>query len=144
MTLRIRYVGAVDQRLKDELRHLGQWLRSTYRFAVPLEIRFVHRDVLVDEQGECAMRWWQSTADHATVTGELAVKSFARHMREEGPSTAFPTVVAAVGRLVRYYFFIVRDVPVRQDRAEKWGDRLLAAYAHGEEPPVPWRGYRWD
>ncbi len=141
--LRLRFVDDVDSRLKPEMRELGCWLRAWYDFPNPLEIRFVGRPVLVDHDGtRCALRWWQSQRGRETVTAEIAVGSFARNLREGGPEVAYPTVVAAVGRVVKYYYQAIRNAPQRKDFADRWGDKMIDAYVNGTRPPAPWTGAR--
>jgi len=141
MALRLRFIGGVDPHLKSEVVELGKWLRTEYPFPVALEIRLVNRLVLIDSDGtECALRWWQSSRGSEPVTGEIAVGSFSRNLRDDGASVAYPTVVAAVGRLLKYYYQIIRDAPQREDYADRWGDRLLDAYVDGSQPPPAWKG----
>ncbi len=141
MKLTLRFVGKVDARLKREILELGKWLRGWYPFPNALEIRLVHQKLLIDFDGtKCALRWWQSSRGQESVTGEIAVGSFPRNIRDHGPDVAFPTVVAAVGRVLKYYYQAIRDAPQREDYADLWGDRMLDAYVKGGSPPPPWTG----
>lgn len=141
MKFRLRFIGDVDYRLKPEIVAFGKWLRKSYAFPLGLEIRLVHAKALTDFDGtSCALRWWQSSLGHESFTGEIAVGSFAANLRDCGSGTAFSTVVAAVGRVLKYYFQVVRDAPSREDYATTWGDRLLDAYVEETAPPPPWRG----
>ena len=141
MQLRFRFVGDVDERLKNELRPFARWLRGWYRFPVPLEIRLINQLELVDDDGTpCHLRWWQSSRGQEPVTGEIAVGRFPHNLKHDGPMVAYPTVVAAIGRLLKYYFQAIREAPRRTDFAERWGDRLLEAYTEGTRPPPAWKG----
>lgn len=141
MRLRLRFIGKVDRRLRSEVLELFKWLRSSYRFPNALEIRIVHQRVLIDFDGtECALRWWQSSRGGGPVTGEIAVGSFPQNMKDDGPQVAFPTVIAAVGRVLKYYYQAIHDSPQRGDYAEFWGDKMLKAYTGGTRPPEPWKG----
>lgn len=140
MTLKLRFLRGVDPLLKKEMVVFGKWLRGWYSFPLGLEIRLVHQAVLVDSDGvESHLRWWQ-TASGRPVLAEIAVGSFAKNLAEEGPEVAFPTVVAAIARVVKYYYQVVRDAPVRDDLAERWGDKVLEAYVKKSQPPPPWSG----
>lgn len=137
MTLKIRFVGGVDARLKKEVVALGRWLRRWYSFRVDLEVRFVNDDVLYDVDGaKCFLRWWQN-ANRRPVFAEIAVGSFGRNLRNEGPNVAYPTVVAATGRALKYYNQAVRNKPWSEKLADRWGDRLMKAYIDGSKPPRP-------
>ena len=141
MRLRIRFIDGVDTRLKSEIVELGKWLRTHYAFPNALEIRLVNQMTLIDFDGaECALRWWQSARGREPVTGEIAVGSFPGNLRDDGPSVAFGTVVAAVGRVLKYYYQAIRNAPYREDYADRWGDRLLDAYVNDTPPPPPWKG----
>ena len=74
------------------------------------------------------------------VTAEIAVGLFAKNLRVDGSRVAYPTVVAAIGRALKYYFQAIRDAPSREDYAERWGDRVLAAYVDGTRPPSAYKG----
>lgn len=141
MTLALRFLDDVDARLKPEVVAFGRWLRESYPFPHPLEIRLVNRATLVDDDGvACALRWWQRSADREAVTAEIAVASFAENLRTDGPTVAFPTVIAALGRVVKYYYQSIRGEPSDEDEATEWGDRVLAAYVDETSRPEPWRG----
>lgn len=138
MALSFRYKGKVDLRLKREMHYFGKWLREHYEFPNPLEIRLVHQDFLIDFDGtKCALRWWQNSGGAESVKGEIAIKSFDRNLRNEGPQVAFPTVIAAVGRVIKYYNQAINDSPIREDRATSWGDKIMDAYIDNKVPPKP-------
>ena len=141
MSFRLRYIGGVDARLKSEIVELGKWLRKWYPFPITLEIRLVNEKVLIDLDGaKCHLRYWQSSRGAEPVTGLIAVGSFAQTLKSRGPTWAYPTVVAAVGRVLKYYNQMIRDAPLREDYATRWGDRLLDAYVEETTPPPPWKG----
>lgn len=140
MPLRIRFIGGSDQRLKDEIAPFARWLRGHYSFPIDFELRLVNQRVLRDFDGaKCYLRWWQ-TSSEKLVVAEIAVGNFGRNLAKEGPTVAYPTVVAAIGRALKYYFQILRDEPRREDRATRFGDRLMDAYISDSKPPPPWRG----
>jgi hypothetical protein len=140
--LRLRFIGNVDRRLRSEMRPFAQWLRRSYAFPSRLEIRLVNQSRLMDDDGvECAMRYWQSVRSEA-ITAEIAVGTFARNFKDEGPTVAYPTVVAAVGRVLKHYEQLLSGAPLHQDPATSWGDRLLDAYVRGEEAPQMRTGNR--
>jgi hypothetical protein len=140
-TLHLRFIGGVDDRLKAEVMYVGKWLRGWYAFPNRLEIRLVNQRRLVDFDGtKCALRWWQSSIGTEPVTAEIAVGTFAENLESHGEDVAFPTVIAAVGRALKYYHQQVRGSPNREDYAERWGDQLLNAYCDGLSPPPPWKG----
>ena len=141
MGLRLRFVDGVDPRLKPEIVYLGKWLRRCYSFHSTLEIRLVNARTLTDFDGtKCTLRYWQSSRGAEPVIAEIAAGSFPQNLRTCGPGVAYPTVAAAVGRSVKYYFQIVRGSPLREDYATLWGDKLLDAYIDGSVPPPPWKG----
>jgi len=132
----MRCVGAVDPRLREELVAGFRWIRANYSFPTSVEIRFVHVARIVDFDGAaCALRWWSE--DGGSFVGEIAVLSFAKNYAREGPTVAFPTVVAAVGRALKYYFQCVSGAPNRADHAEAWSERFLEAYIDDDVPPPP-------
>jgi hypothetical protein len=138
MALSFRYKGNVSPHLKREIRYFGKWLRERYDFPSPLEIRLVHQDALVDFDGtKCALRWWQNSGGAESVKGEIAVKSFNKNLKNEGPQVAFPTVIAAIGRVVKYYNQAINDLPITEGRATSWGDKILDAYVDDTVPPKP-------
>jgi hypothetical protein len=109
---------------------LVAWLRTQYSFPNPLEIRLIDKQRIVDADGtKCAMRWWQSDRQGNPIVGEIAVGSFRTNLRREGPTVAYPTVVAAIGRVVKRYFQIVRNLSIRETSVAAWGDKLLAKYS---------------
>jgi hypothetical protein len=100
----------------------------------------VHENVLIDTDGaKCHLRWWQNDTGRPVIV-EIAVGLFARNLRQEGEEVAYPTVVAAIGRALKYYYQAIRDEPSRTSQAERWGDRLLDSYVDSLTPPPPWRG----
>lgn len=140
MPLRLRYLDAVDPRLKSEMSAYARWLRRWYEFPVPLEVRLIGCGSLIDDDGaECFLRWWQH-GDGRPVTVEIAVGNFARNLAEHGAEVAYPTVAAAIARGLKYSFQAARDAPIREDHAERWGDRVMAAYVDEVTPPEPWAG----
>lgn len=141
--LRLRFIDSVDPRLRAQIEPIVRWIRRWYPFPHPFEIRLVNRPHLIHSTGErCALQWWQSSRGQQKVTVEIAVGTFAKNLAREGPAVAYPTVVAAIGRGIAYYYRAVRDLPERPDLAERWGDRLLGAIGEGTKPPAPWRGAR--
>lgn len=141
MKLSLRFVGKVDARLKREILQLFKWLRRWYTFPNALEIRLVHQQRLIAFDGTtCALEWWQSSRGQESVTGKIAVGTFAKNFREGGPGVAYSTVIAAVGRVLKYYYQAIRDSPQREDYADLWGDKILDAYFGGAYPPPPWPG----
>jgi hypothetical protein len=139
MSLSFRYIDNVNPYLKSEMFYFGKWLRKSYDFPTPLEIRLVNRKVLIDFDGtECTLRWWQNSGGAETVKGELAVKSFDENLNNEGPTVAFPTVIAAISRIVMYYYQAIYDLPLNEDSATEWGDQVMDAFiAKTNPPPVP-------
>ena len=136
MSLTFKYLDGVHPELKSEILAFARWLRQNYTFETPLEIRLIPKDVIVDFDGvECALRWWQNKRKPESVKGEIAVKSFELTLINEGPTVAFPTVIAAIGRVLKYYLLAIHDLPESEDVATKWGDRLLDAYCDKTSPP---------
>ena len=134
--LRIRFLGEVDQRLRPEVLALTRWLREWYDFPVPCEIRLRDVSKIIDrDKTPCSLRFWRSTGRREPFKGELAVGSFTKTLKREGPTVAYPTVIAAIGRLVKYYFQSITNAPLREDYATAWGDKLLDAYVAGSYPP---------
>jgi hypothetical protein len=70
------------------------------------------------------------------VVAEIAVHSFARNLDAEGPKVAYPTVIAAMGRVLKYYDDAITDRKPREEFVERWGDKLLDAYVVGTVPPA--------
>jgi len=129
MALAFRYINNVHPDLKDEMRYFGKWLRQSYQFPTPLEIRLVCVNRLVDFDGtKCNLRWWQNSRWPESFKGEIAVKSFVRNLQKEGPSVAFPTVIAAIGRVISYYNQAISDLPASEMKATVWGDKLMDSY----------------
>ena len=141
MSLKLRFVGDVNPHLKSQMIYFGMWLRIHYQFPISLEIRLIYQDILIDFDGtECNLRWWQSSCGSESVKGEIAVKAFDRTLKEEGENIAFPTVIAAISRVVKYYYQIINNSPIRYDYAEKWGDKVMDAYIDETIPPPPFKG----
>lgn len=86
------------------------------------------------------LRWWHSYEPCEPITGEIAVESFARNLENHGPTVAYPTVLAAMARIVKHYFQTLHCSPARVDYAEAWASKALDAYYYGTTPPPPWRG----
>ena len=136
MSLSFRYLNNVNPYLKDEMLYFGKWLRKSYDFPIPLEIRLVNQQVLVDFDGtKCALRWWQNAGKTESFKGEIAVGTFDKNLRLEGKSVAFPTVIAAIGRIVKYYFMSINDLSIKENVATEWGDEVMAAYTDKTNPP---------
>jgi len=58
MGLALRYVKGVHPELKGEIFYFGRWLRKNYDFPIPLEIRLVNQDFIIDDDGtNCMLRW---------------------------------------------------------------------------------------
>jgi hypothetical protein len=139
----VQFVGDVDERLRREVERFARWLRRWYTFPRQLDIRLVHAAVVIDVDGEEVwLRWWQDYDCCEAVHAEVAVGSFARNLEEYGANTAYPTVLAVLGRIVKHYFQCLRCSPVRADYAERWADRVLDAYYDRTLPPAPWPGPR--
>lgn len=135
MSLSLRYIEDVHPDLKAELRYFGRWLREEYEFSLPLEIRLVNRRHLIDTDGtECALRWWEN---EKSFKSEIAVLSFRENLANEGSNVAFPTVVAAMGRALYYYYRAINDLVSSETQATHWGDKVLDAYIQDKKPPVP-------
>lgn len=138
MSLTFRYLDGVHPELKAEMLVFARWLRLNYAFETPLEIRLIPEEAITDFDGvECALRWWQNKRKPESVKAEIAVKSFEATLEKEGPSVAFPTVIAAIGRVVKYYLLAIHDLPESEDVATEWGDRVLDAYVDKTCPPSP-------
>jgi hypothetical protein len=136
MSLSFRFIDNVNPYLKSEMVYFGKWLRKSFDFPVPLEIRLVNRKVLIDFDGtECSLRWWQNSGGAETVKGEIAVMSFDENLRNEGPTVAFPTVAAAICRVVRYYYQAIYDLPPNTEAATEWGDQVVDAFIDNTPPP---------
>jgi hypothetical protein len=133
---RLRFIGRVDRRLKPEVLAFARWLRRWYSYPSALELRLVHEPRLIDTDGtRCALRWWQNGTGRPVVA-EIAVHSFARNLCAEGPKVAYPTVIAAMGRVLKYYDHAIIDRAPREASVERWGDKLLDAYVGGKVPPA--------
>lgn len=76
------------------------------------------------------------------MIAEIAVHSFAGNLRAKGPSMAYPTVIAGIGRVLKYYDHAITDRPPREEFVERWGDKLLDAYIGGTVPPAASKGRR--
>lgn len=70
------------------------------------------------------------------MVAEIAVGSFAGNLRAQGPNMAYPTFIAAIGRVLKYYDHAITDCAPREKFIERWGDQLLDAYIGGKVPPV--------
>lgn len=115
---------------------LAHWLRRWYSFPSGLELRLVHKPKLVDTDGtRCILRWWQNDTG-TPVVAEIAVHSFAGNLRAEGPGMAYPTVIAAIGRVLKYYDDAITDRGTREKLVDRWGDKLMDAYLDGKLPPT--------
>jgi hypothetical protein len=133
---RLRFIGRVDRRLRREVLALTRWLRRWYSYSSGLELRLVHEPKLVDTDGtRCALRWWQNGTG-TPVVAEIAVHSFAGNLRARGPGMAYCTVIAAIGRVLKYYDYAITDRDPREKFVERWGDRLMDSYVDGTMPPV--------
>jgi hypothetical protein len=136
MSLSFRYIDNVNPYLKAEMLNFGKWLRKSYDFPVPLEIRLVNQKILIDFDGtECALRWWQNSGGTESVKGEIAVGRFVQNFMNEGPNVAFPTVIAAICRVVRYYYQAINDLPINEGEATEWGDKVMSAFIEKTAPP---------
>lgn len=124
---RLRFIGRVDRRLRPEVLALTRWLRRWYSYPSGLELRLVHEPRFVDTDGtSCVLRWWQNDTG-TPVVAEIAVHSFAVNLRAKGPNMAYPTVIAAIGRVLKYYDHAITDRAPREKFVERWGDKLLDA-----------------
>ena len=133
---RLRFIGQVDRRLRPEVLAVARWLRRWYSYPNGLELRLVHEPKLVDTDGaNCVLRWWQNGTGRPVVA-EIAVHSFALNLRAEGPTVAYPTVIAAMGRVLKYYDDAITDRAPRKKLVERWGDKPLDAYVGGTVPPA--------
>jgi len=136
MSLSFKYIGDVNPDLKKEISYFEKWLRKYYEFPNPLEIRLIYKQVLIDFDGtECALRFWQNSSGAESVIGEIAVKSFDKNLRDEGEDVAYPTVIAAISRILKYYYQMIHNSPIREDYATSWGDKVMNAYIDNEIPP---------
>ena len=141
MSLSFKYVGDINPLLKKELIYFGKWLREHYEFPNPLEIKLLQQLVLIDFDGtECALRWWQNSGGSESINGEVAVSSFDENLNNEGETVAFPTVIAAIARILKYYYQSIYNSPIREDYAELWGDKVMNAYIDCTTPPSPRKG----
>jgi hypothetical protein len=139
---RLRFIGRVDRRLRPEILALTRWLRRWYSYPNGLELRLVHEPRLVDTDGtSCVLRWWQNDTG-TPVVAEIAVHSFAGNLRARGANMAYPTVIAAIGRVLNYYDHAITDRAPREKFVERWGDKLLDAYVGGTVPPAASKGRR--
>jgi len=76
-----------------------------------------------------------------SVKSEIAVKSFSENIEREGPCVAFPTVIAAIARAIKYYSQAIDDSLIREDHATNWGDSVMDAYIGETQPPATGRKY---
>jgi hypothetical protein len=136
MSLSFKYLNNVNPYLKGEIYYFGKWIRKMYEFPLPLEIRLINKQVLIDFDGtNCALRWWQDSGRNQSVKGEIAVGTFNENLNNEGPTVAFPTVIAAIGRIVKYYYQAIQDVPIDEHLATEWGDQVMSAFIDKTMPP---------
>jgi hypothetical protein len=133
---RLKFIGRVDRRLRPEVLALTKWLRRWYSYPSGLELRLVHKRKLVDTDGtRCILRWWQN--DPGTpVVAEIAVHSFAGNLRARGPGMAYATVIAGIGRVLKYYDDAITNRAPREKFVDRWGDKLMNAYLSGTAPPA--------
>jgi hypothetical protein len=136
MSLSFRYIDNVDPYLKAEMSYFGKWLRKTYNFPVPFEIRLINQRILIDfDDTECALRWWLNSGRTESVKGEIAVGNFTKNLDAEGPDVAFPTVIAAISRVVKYYYQAINDLPIDEGQATEWGDKVMSSFIEKTAPP---------
>ncbi len=76
------------------------------------------------------------------MVAEIAVHSFAGNLRAKGPGMAYPTVIAAIGRVLKYYDHAITDRGTREKLVDRWGDKLMDAYVDGRLPPTVSRSRR--
>ncbi|NQY36502.1 MAG: hypothetical protein HRT37_16310 [Alteromonadaceae bacterium] len=136
MSLAFSYKDGVNPDLKNEITYFGKWLRQNYVFTKPLEIRLIHVHEIIDFDGvKCAIRWWQCSNENESVKGEVAVKSFDENLENDGPSVAYPTVIASISRVIKYYFLAIQNLPENEDSVTEWGDNVMSAYIDKIAPP---------
>ncbi|MDP2400660.1 MAG: hypothetical protein Q8M66_01645 [Actinomycetota bacterium] len=141
--LRIRFIGPVDERLRPEVCAFARWIREWYTFTNPLEIRLCGDMTVSDWDGEpCSLVWRQSDRGREKVTAELAVGTFAQNLEVDGDDVAYPTVLYAIGRIIKYYFQSIHGAQMREDYADRWSEKLFAAYCDDTTPPPPRSGIR--
>lgn len=116
MSLRLQYIEGVFEDLKSEVECFAKWLRAGYKFPVPLEIKLINRPHLIDDDGtECHLRWWQLDNQDQAVKVQVAVGNFPKNLETDGPTVAYPTVVAAIGRGLSYYFQAITITPTQSN-----------------------------
>jgi len=49
---------------------------------------------------------------------------------------AYPTVIAAIGRVLKYYDHAITNRAPQEEFVERWGDKLLDSYIDGTVPPA--------
>jgi hypothetical protein len=49
---------------------------------------------------------------------------------------AYATVIAAIGRVLKYYDDAITDRAPREKFVDRWGDKLMNAYLGGTAPPA--------
>jgi hypothetical protein len=136
MSLSLRYLNNVNPYLKSEMLYYSKWLRKCYDFPVPLEIRLINKKVLIDFDGtKCTLRWWQNSGGKEAFKGEIAVGTFDENLNSEGPTVAFPTVIAAIGRVVKYYYQAIDDLAINEDLVTEWGDLVMNSFIDKTPPP---------
>lgn len=139
---RLKFIGLVDRRLKAEVLVLTRWLRRWYWYPSGLDLRLVHKPKLVNTDGtKCVLRWWQSDTG-SPVVAEIAVHSFAGNLRAKGPGMAYATVIAGIGKVLKYYDDAITDRAPREKLVDRWGDKLMNAYLDGTAPPPASRSRR--
>ncbi|HCW05785.1 MAG TPA: hypothetical protein DGG95_00270 [Cytophagales bacterium] len=116
--------------------YFGKWLRKFYNFPIPIEIRLLNEKTIDDFDGtKCVLRWWQNSGESESFKGEIAVGTFDENLSSEGPTVAFPTVIAAIGRIVKYYYQAIDDLPINEDLITEWGDQVMTAFIDKTTPP---------
>ncbi len=142
MPLHIRYLKQVPQELKSEVRLFSHWLRKNYIFKTPLEIKLINDEFLIDFDGtKCYMRYWQLSNKYESVKVQIAVGNFEKYLKEEGESTAYPTVLSAIGRGICYYYQFTENVIQFEEISEEWVTVLLNSYCENNTVPS-WPYYR--
>jgi tetratricopeptide (TPR) repeat protein len=128
----------VHPELQEELQPLRTWLLQWYSLPCPIEIRFVGLQHLPTDNEEPAYLEFSQDADgQRAITVSIAVGSFAENMESGGPTCAYPTVIAAVGRGLKYSYQMTYNSPISETNASRWGDKLMEAYISGSTPPPP-------
>ena len=128
----------VHPQLQDGLQSLGNWLSQWYSLPRSLEIRFFETKHLfaVDDE-PVFLKFWQDEEGQKAITVEIAVGAFAENLETDGPECAYPTVVAAVGRGLKYGYQLAYDRTINKTNVSRWGDKFMAAYNADKTPPPP-------